>query len=170
MENVTRQDRERELEGLLARLREHPEQSLTEERKRVAVLQRTLAGHPADASAEAERRRVREGPPRSPLRRGEALLRRAAGTFQRAARFGSGPAGKLADQWLSLPALIQQSAGRTPKPAGGWGGAQFCVSPFRPSPVRSCRFPRAGRLASRPPAWENPARPLHWTACARRST
>ena len=48
MQQVTRNDREHELEGLLAQIRAHPERAWSEERKRVAVLQRMLAAehHP----------------------------------------------------------------------------------------------------------------------------
>ncbi|MGX7896446.1 hypothetical protein [Tsuneonella sp. HG222] len=42
MDTITRADRERELEGLLARIAAHPEHDLTEERERAAVLRRTL--------------------------------------------------------------------------------------------------------------------------------
>ena len=42
MEAVTRTDRERELESLLAKIAAHPEHELAEERQRAAVLRRTL--------------------------------------------------------------------------------------------------------------------------------
>lgn len=46
MEEVTRRDRERELEGLLEKVRAHPERAATAERERIGVLQRMLAAAP----------------------------------------------------------------------------------------------------------------------------
>lgn len=43
MQQVTMEDRQRELSGLLERIRTHPERAWAEERKRIAVLQRMLA-------------------------------------------------------------------------------------------------------------------------------
>ena len=43
MQDVDRTDRERELAALLERISAHPERAWTQERKRVAVLQRMLA-------------------------------------------------------------------------------------------------------------------------------
>ena len=47
MQVTTSDDRRRELESLLTKLREHPERKWTEERERVAVLQRMLAAEEA---------------------------------------------------------------------------------------------------------------------------
>ncbi|WP_305097885.1 hypothetical protein [Croceibacterium aestuarii] len=48
MNPVTRADRERELEALLAEIKAHPERDMSAERERAAVLRRTLdAGHDA---------------------------------------------------------------------------------------------------------------------------
>ena len=47
MQETTMDDRRRELETLLTKLREHPEREWKAERERVAVLQRMLAAHEA---------------------------------------------------------------------------------------------------------------------------
>ena len=43
MQQVTMEDRQRELDGLLGRIKAHPERNWSEERERIAVLQRMLA-------------------------------------------------------------------------------------------------------------------------------
>jgi len=49
MQPTSRADRERELEGLLAQLRDHPEHAMTAERQRAAVLRQALAAPDAAA-------------------------------------------------------------------------------------------------------------------------
>lgn len=49
MTETTIEDRERELRALLDRIEAHPERAWTEERRRVAVLQRLLAADRAMA-------------------------------------------------------------------------------------------------------------------------
>jgi len=49
MTETTIEDRERELRTLLDRIEAHPERAWTEERRRVAVLQRLLAADRATA-------------------------------------------------------------------------------------------------------------------------
>lgn len=49
MTETTMEDRQRELRALLDRIEAHPERAWTEERERIAVLQRLLAAEHASA-------------------------------------------------------------------------------------------------------------------------
>jgi hypothetical protein len=57
MRETTNEDRRRELDTLLAGLRDHPELPQTAERERVAVLRRVLEGPQAERALQAAQQR-----------------------------------------------------------------------------------------------------------------